>query len=309
MARDTSPAAKATYRLLKAKRTSGWSIDVVESATDAWPRERISAQLTAWEGAGLVDVSGRQVRAVCNQSAVQAGIPSEPFPTADQRFQIVKPLPKTIAEQEAIAEEMYKGMVTREEDAVVRMKKVIEFATQEECRRPSLCVSILLGWLTISKGLSQSLAAYFGDKDVVPNLGMCQHCSYCLTLKGALFDTTFSTVADHNRLKLVLSACLDRDDPRLLTRLAFGITSPRLTATRLTSHAVFGSMVDVDFDVLLAAFTKVCNEEGNLPATPDVNPSQAKPSARKTSTGSTKRTGGSTSQGRGTGSMRGRSTY
>lgn len=64
MARDNSPAAVATFRLLKPKRGPGWTIDVVDVATDAWPRERISAQITAWEGAGLVDVTGKQVRAV-----------------------------------------------------------------------------------------------------------------------------------------------------------------------------------------------------------------------------------------------------
>lgn len=54
-----------------------------------------------------------------------------------QRFQVIKPLPKTTAEQDAIAEEMFQGMVSREEDAVTRMRKVIEFATQEKCERPS----------------------------------------------------------------------------------------------------------------------------------------------------------------------------
>lgn len=63
LARDKYPAAATTFKLLKPKKT-GWSIDVIENATDEWPRERIAAQITSWESAGLVDVSGRQVRAV-----------------------------------------------------------------------------------------------------------------------------------------------------------------------------------------------------------------------------------------------------
>lgn len=135
MARDSSPAAVATFRLLKPKRGPGWTIDVLDVATDAWPRERISAQITAWEGAGLVDVSGKQVRAV-RVSKTFLLRPCICFLNVDnvlQRFQILKPLPKTSAEQEAMADEMFQGMVSREEDAVTRMKKVIEFATQEDC--------------------------------------------------------------------------------------------------------------------------------------------------------------------------------
>ena len=40
-----------------------------------------------------------------------------------------------------------------------------------------------------------------------------------------------------------------RDDARLLARVAFGITSPRVTAMKLSKNPVFGSMATSDFMV------------------------------------------------------------
>jgi hypothetical protein len=47
----------------------------------------------------------------------------------------------------------------------------------------------------------------------------------------------------------VLEACPDRDDPRYIARVAFGIGSPRVTAAKLTKSPVFGSMEDHQFTV------------------------------------------------------------
>lgn len=88
-----------------------------------------------------------------------------------------------------------------------------------------------------------------------------------MTLHAPKFTDKISTEADPALLQLVLNACLDRDDPRLLARLAFGISSPRLTAAKLTSKCpAYGCMVGVDFNVLVDAFTEVCNCAGNQPA-------------------------------------------
>ena len=88
------------------------------------------------------------------------------------------------------------------------------------------------------------LARYFGDADVVPN-GKCKTCTHCTTGKAVSFTpSSGSTVPDQAKVKAILNACAERDDPRLLARFAFGVTSPRLTANKLTSyHPLFGSMV------------------------------------------------------------------
>jgi hypothetical protein len=114
-------------------------------------------------------------------------------------------------------------------------------------------------------GLAQTLAAYFGDATAVPE-GICGSCTFCLTGAGTTFDPKFNTAVDEAKVQAILTACLDRDDPRLLARLAFGISSPRLTMNKLGKHPVFGSMVETDFNVLLELFTKACEEGGGQKA-------------------------------------------
>ena len=110
--------------------------------------------------------------------------------------------------------------------------------------------------------MAQGLASYFGDDDAVPD-GMCGQCTFCLTGTGVEFAPIAQSVPDPGRIKERLSACPERDDPRLLARRAFGITSPRLTYGKWsTSHPLFGSMVDTDFNVLVAAFDAECKKAG-----------------------------------------------
>ena len=87
------------------------------------------------------------------------------------------------------------------------------------------------------------LAKYFGDVDVVPG-GRCGQCTVCETGKPISFQRGADTKPDPAQIKAILNACPERDDPRLLARMAFGITSPRLTANKWsTMHPLFGSMV------------------------------------------------------------------
>lgn len=111
-------------------------------------------------------------------------------------------------------------------------------------------------------GLAQSLASYFGDEDAVPD-GMCGCCTFCKTGQGVDFDPTADAKPDPVKLQAILHTIPDRDDPRLLARMAFGITSPRLTANKWsTSHELFGSMVDADFGALVEAFDAECKKSG-----------------------------------------------
>jgi len=113
-------------------------------------------------------------------------------------------------------------------------------------------------------GLAQSLADYFGDHDAVPG-GLCGICTYCLTAEAITFDPQATTIPDMNKIQAILNACPERDDPRLLARMAFGITSPRLTAGKWsTSHPQFGCMDDVDFNALVTAFERECKKAGNV---------------------------------------------
>jgi uncharacterized membrane protein YgcG len=96
--------------------------------------------------------------------------------------------------------------------------------------------------------------------DAVPD-GMCQCCTFCLNGTGIEFEVAAKTVADPVQVQAILHACNERDDPRLLARFAFGITSPRLTALRCSSsHPLFGSMVNVDFNTLVQVFDHECRK-------------------------------------------------
>lgn len=113
-----------------------------------------------------------------------------------------------------------------------------------------------------SLGLAHNLAMYFGDKDVVPD-DMCTKCTFCTTGESTEFPRRVTTTINPAQIQAILNACPDRDDPRLLARMAFGITSPRLTVNKWsTSHPLFGSMHMMDFKDLLAAFDEECKKCG-----------------------------------------------
>lgn len=114
----------------------------------------------------------------------------------------------------------------------------------------------------VNLGLAQALASYFGDDDAVPG-GLCGMCTYCKTGEAVTFDPKATTSPDPNKIRVILNSCPERDDPRLLARMAFGISSPRLTIGKWsTSHPYFGSMVDVDFNMLVAVFDEECKKAG-----------------------------------------------
>ena len=46
----------------------------------------------------------------------------------------MKPMPKNVEDIERLADQMYTGMVKRETEAVEKMRQVIEFATDDNCR-------------------------------------------------------------------------------------------------------------------------------------------------------------------------------
>ena len=54
---------------------------------------------------------------------------------------------------------------------------------------------------------------------------------------------------DEAKIKAILSATKVRDDARFLARVAFGISSPRVTSEKLSKNAVYGSMDKCDFEV------------------------------------------------------------
>ena len=154
--------------------------------------------------------------------------------------------------------------------------------------------------------MAQNLAAYFGDHDAVPD-GMCGHCTFCTTGAGVDFTPIAQAVPDPNRIKQILAACPERDDPRLLARMAFGITSPRLTVGKWSSaHPLFGSMVDVDFNALVAAFDAECKKAGYAKAVSAPSKAQKRTYSQANSYSSSSSGRGGYGRGRGGSFKRGR---
>ena len=108
--------------------------------------------------------------------------------------------------------------------------------------------------VTHSGCMSRELARHFGDEGTVPTDG-CGHCNFCITkrpvkfLQGDNNEVERKGRIDEKKIKAILSATNVRDDSRFLARVAFGISSPRVTVEKLGKHAVFGSMDECDFEV------------------------------------------------------------
>ena len=135
-------------------------------------------------------------------------------------------------------------------------------------------------------GYAHDLAKYFGDETSVPG-GKCGKCSvslrscgcphyrsrfltivcdsppqFCLTGQTIAFDPKLDAPFTDKQVRFVLAVCGVRDDPRMLARLAFGVTSPRITALGLSKHDVFGCCDTADFNQLLERFEAECKENG-----------------------------------------------
>ena len=155
---------------------------------------------------------------------------------------------------------MYLRMLECEDEASKKLRQVVEFATDDDCNL--LWPDIMLDLLNAFPGLAHNLAKYFGDEDAVPG-GMCQRCTFCTTGQSVAFEGVSPVAVDPVQIQAILDACPERDDPRLLARMAFGIASPRLTANKWsTSHPLFGSMITSDFNALVKAFDEECKRAG-----------------------------------------------
>ncbi|KAJ7630865.1 ATP-dependent DNA helicase [Roridomyces roridus] len=199
------------------------------AASSGLDRSDLAKTISRWEFSGYVQIKPSQVRA---------------------RYALLdNPMPKSGDALKQIATKMFAELRKREEDGVAKIKEVLNLATDDDC-------------------IPRSLSNYFGGEDTVPDEG-CGLCSFCTTGQGVTFTPQPIVAVDRRRLSAILGACGERDDPRLLARMAFGITSPRLTALKCsTSHPLFGSMVDTDFNALLHHFDEECKKVGYKSALP-----------------------------------------
>ncbi|TAQ91468.1 hypothetical protein B7494_g163 [Chlorociboria aeruginascens] len=153
-------------------------------------------------------------------------------------YRVTQPLPKNPADIEKLAEELYAFFLEREQQALDRAEAVLRLITNSDC-------------------YSKALAQHFGD-DLQDGKKECGHCTWCLTHQAVIRQDPPPVKFDRAAFQAIMEAIPDRDDPRFLARVAFGISSPRATAMKLSKSPIFASMEDHEFSTLLDAFTKEC---------------------------------------------------
>ncbi|KAL8872558.1 MAG: hypothetical protein Q9198_007189 [Flavoplaca austrocitrina] len=207
--------SKVSTMIAKHSRTaSKWtSIDVDTVARDAGvPRQEVVRKLQEWNDSGAIEL---KLSGVIN------------------RFKITKTFPQGEAAKHDIITSIYAQTEAREQSDMARVQQVIQYVTANGC-------------------LSRELAKHFSDETSIPSTG-CGTCGYCLTKEPVEYlpvgkQQQKGRIND-SKIKAILSATKVRDDARFLARIAFGVSSPRVTAEKLGKHPVFGSMADCDFEV------------------------------------------------------------
>lgn len=89
-----------------------------------------------------------------------------------------------------------------------------------------------------------------------------QPLQFCKTRQAIPFQPKYDTEFSEKQVRFVLGVCGVRDDPRFLARLAFGVSSPRITQLGLSRHDIFGCCETADFNKLLERFEAECKEQG-----------------------------------------------
>lgn len=150
-------------------------------------------------------------------------------------FKVLQDFPKDDRVHSTIAGIALQQFEEKEAQDMLRVRSVIDFVTTQTC-------------------LARELAKHFGDEDSVPNTG-CTTCNYCVTKKPVEYwpasKESEASDIDESKIQAILAATSIRDDARFLARVAYGITSPRITAEKLSKHHVFGCMAKCDFEVSL----------------------------------------------------------
>lgn len=118
-------------------------------------------------------------------------------------YRVLKELPSTPAEQKSIIDKVYRELEVREQQDLARMDEVFKLITGSAC-------------------LTRTLAEHFGDS--LPDQRLeCGHCQWCITHKAVEMVVPPKRAWDSKGFAAVLQACPDRDDPRYLARVAFGM--------------------------------------------------------------------------------------
>lgn len=144
-------------------------------------------------------------------------------------YRVLKPFPTSPKEQQTIIDALYKELEVREQQDLARMDEVSDLIIGRQC-------------------FALTLAKHFGDA-LPDGKTECGSCTWCQTHKPVDMEKPPEVPWNSKAFMAVLKKVPERDDPRYLARIAFGISSPRVTQAKLAKDPIFGSMEDHQFAV------------------------------------------------------------
>ncbi|KAL8399697.1 hypothetical protein RB594_000194 [Gaeumannomyces avenae] len=265
---DKSPAAQAIVQFSsKPQRGKNYTMDVQTAARALnINRQEIIRKLNELHDRGFIKLTASGV---------------------ENRYRVIsKNLPRTPDQINTLADEIFADLKQREVDAVQRIDQVIGLVTGEQC-------------------FAHALSLHF-DMDLPDDKKSCGHCGYCETGVAVVMPVAPPRPpVGVDLLMEILDAIPDRDDPLLLTKIAFGITTPRVTRMRISRNRFFGSLTGHNFNDVLNEFTQICSQAGGK--TSSIKRESSTPTIKKEPTSSAysarpTQTSGSQGWGRGRGS-------
>jgi len=133
---------------------------------------------------------------------------------------------------EALIAELYQRVLAREQAEIQRLQQVLDLVTLDNCQ-------------------TNALAAHFGEQ----RTQACGHCSVCSRGKSEL-PPRHTSANNKDILRAINTLKQEQADvltsPRLLSRFLCGISSPRISRSKLSAHKLFGSLENVSFAEVMA---------------------------------------------------------
>ena len=138
-----------------------------------------------------------------------------------------------------IAETETKRMVQRETRDLGRLRDVLDFLEADECQ-------------------AKLLSAHFGDAQTA-SFSCGNRCQFCREGKATKLPPRTASSIDSAAWQAFLQIeNLPRDDPRLIARVAFGSSSPRILQLKFQRHDLYGSFMNCDFGEVMRLATEFC---------------------------------------------------
>jgi len=128
---------------------------------------------------------------------------------------------------EALTTELYQRVLAREQAEIHRLQQVLDLITLDDCQ-------------------TNALAAHFGEQ----RAQACGHCSGCLKGKSELPPRHTQSI-NKDILHAAYTLRQEQTDvlisARLMARFLCGISSPRISRSKLAKHKLFGSLENISF--------------------------------------------------------------